>query len=65
MTPTEKAIILAYARNDMNVLKTSRDMTYHRGTVEYHLERIKEKYGLNPKKFYDLVKLTKMAKGGE
>lgn len=63
MTSKERYIIFAYARNDMNALKTAKNISCHRNAVEYHLVKIEEKYGLNPKKFYDLVKLVEMAKG--
>lgn len=64
MTDVEKNIVLSYAENDMNETKTARAIHYHRNTIEYHFKKITEKYGLNPHKFYDLIKLIKMAKGG-
>ena len=53
----EWEILQAYANNDMNELKTARNAYMARGTVGYHLNRIKERTGYNPRKFYDLVKL--------
>ena len=61
MTDAEKEIILAYAENNMNALATSKDTFRHYQTVRLHIERIEDKYGLNPYNFYDLVELVKMA----
>ena len=64
MNELEKNIVLSYAENNMDVSKTARATHYHRNTMEYHLKRIAEKYGLNPRKFYDLIDLVDVAKGG-
>ena len=57
MNTTDKEILIAFAECNMNVSETARVMTYHRNNVDYHLQKIEEKTGLNPKCFYDLVKL--------
>lgn len=62
LTDREKEIILALAESDMSVSQVSRVVYYHRNTLEYHFVKIKRKTGLNPKRFYDLVKLVDMAK---
>ena len=63
MTEYEKEIILAYAKNNMDVCKTARFMYKHSNTVRYHLDKMHNKYGLNPYIFFDLVELVKIAKG--
>lgn len=57
LTNTEKEFILAYAKCDMNGKRTGRQLNYHYTNVYYHLDRIQEKTGLDPRKFYDLIKL--------
>ena len=63
MTEYEKEIILAYAKNDMDVCKTARFMFKHSNTIRYQLDKMRDKYGLNPYVFFDLVELVKMAGG--
>lgn len=60
-----KTVILAMADYDMNEAQVGRVMHYRRNTVTYHCEQIFAKTGLNPKKFYDLVKLVELVKDGE
>lgn len=62
MTKHEKRIIITYAQQNMSIRQTARVMNYGATTINYHLERIWEKYGLNPKCFFDLVQLVEMAK---
>ena len=60
MTDVDWAVVTAYADNDMSMCKAADSMFYHRNSVDYHLTNIKEKVGLNPKCFYDLVKLLEL-----
>lgn len=55
-------IIISLADNNMNINKTARLLYMHRNTVEYHINRIKEITGKNPRNFYDLHRLVLMAK---
>ena len=50
---------------DMNVSAVAEVVYLHRNTVIYHLRKIAEKTGLNPMRFYDLVKLKKMVDSGK
>ena len=50
--------VLDFAKYDMCVSMTSRETFFHRQTIEYRLKRVKEKTGLDPHKFYDLMKLV-------
>lgn len=58
----KKAFILAMAECDLNEAKVARVMNYHRNTVIYHCEQIHKQTGLDPNRFYDLVKLLEMVK---
>ena len=64
MTDTERDVILAFAENNMHSRATADMLHYHRNTIEYHLSKIKRVYNLDPKNFYDLVELVRLAKGG-
>lgn len=64
LTEKEKEIILAFADSGMKCLEASRRIYVSRDTVSYHLKKAKEKTGLNPFNFYDLVGLIgKIRKG--
>ena len=45
----------------MNVTDVARAIFTHRNTVLYHLNKVKQQTGLDPRRFYDLVELVKMA----
>jgi len=62
MNDTEKKIIRSLCNNNLSVCATARELYYHRSTIERHIKRIKGKTGLNPQKYYDLVKLEEMIK---
>lgn len=62
LTDIEKEIILAYAECDMNTVRTGRKIYLHWNSIEWRLKRIHQKTGLDPKRFYDLVKLVEIAK---
>lgn len=57
LTRTDLDVLLAFAKYDMRVNRTSEKAFFHRNTIDSHLSKIRYKTGLNPKKFYDLVKL--------
>lgn len=57
LTETDKRIVAAYAKNDMNCNRTGDALHYNHTSVHYHLNRIREITGLDPRKFYDLIKL--------
>lgn len=58
-------ILLSFAEHNMNVTETSRVLFFHRNTVAYHLEKVKNKTGLNPYNFYDLMKLVLCLREGD
>ena len=57
LSKVEKLCIRAYADNCMRRGAAAKSIHYHRSSVGYHLDRIREKTGLDPRNFYDLVKL--------
>lgn len=63
MNDLQKSVIIAFAENGMNVEKTARVMHYHRSNIIYHLENVEKKTGLNPRNFFDLIKLYELATG--
>lgn len=65
MEEKHRKLILAFAENNMNIKATARQLYRGHTTVSYHLAKIQQQYGLDPKRFWDLVMLTEMAKGGD
>lgn len=61
MKSIEIDVIKKMCECNMRISKVAVNMYMHRNTVVYRLERIKEKYGLDPTNFYDLVKLNQLA----
>jgi sugar diacid utilization regulator len=62
LTERHRGLILAFAEHDMNVRETAMASYMSWTNVNFHLNRIYKLTGLNPKNFYDLVELVKMAK---
>lgn len=60
-----REIVLALAEHDLNALAVARAMYFSHNAVRYHCEQIHKKTGLNPRRFYDLVKLVEMVKDGD
>ena len=63
MTDIQKRIVLEFAEHDMKAQRVAKELDYHINTVDYHLRRIHQKTGLNPKCFYDLVELLMIVNG--
>ena len=61
MTKEQAKIILAYAENDMKIKPTSEKIYMCEANVHYHLKKIREQMGWNPRKFYDLCYLVGVA----
>ena len=62
MTITQAEIILAMARNNLNVAATAREMFMHYNNIHYHVRMIHRNTGLNPKNFDDMNELIRKAK---
>lgn len=65
MTELQIRIIKCYARNDMKLEPTARELHYHRNSLIYQMNKIKNETGLDPHKFYDLWKLLFSLMGGD
>lgn len=65
MSELQKRVVIAFAENDMRIDRTAAAMMYSRGTIQYYLDKIRRDTGLNPRCFFDLIKLYKIAKGEE
>ena len=61
MNKKDAHIVMAMANHNMNVTDVARAIFVHRSTVLYHLDKVKQQTGLDPRRFYDLVELVKMA----
>lgn len=61
MNKEDAHIVVAMANHNMNVTDVAHAIFAHRNTVLYHLDKVKRQTGLNPRRFYDLVELVKMA----
>lgn len=53
----EIKLLGTYYNNDMSLKQTSEELYIHKNTLQYRLERIQQKCGLNPRKFNDSVRL--------
>lgn len=56
----QKTVIQELANNDMNILRAATAMNFHRNSICYHIDCIRRKTGLDPRKFFDLLKLLQM-----
>lgn len=61
MNKEDAHIVVAMANHNMNVTNVARAIFMHRNTATYHLDKVKRQTGLDPRRFYDLVELVKMA----
>ena len=55
-------VILMFAENNMRMIETSYCLDVHRNTIEYRICKIKRLTGLDPRNFYDLIKLVEIAR---
>lgn len=61
MNKEDAHIVIAMANHNMIVTDVARAIFTHRNTVLYHLNKVKQQTGLDPRRFYDLVELVRMA----
>ena len=62
LSDLEKEIIVAFAEYDMKPFRVAENIYVCRATVIYHIKKIKEKTGLDMRKFYDLCELLEIVK---
>lgn len=60
LSDRHRKLIATFAECDMRVSNTARVMHVSSNTVDYQLNKITQETKLNPKCFYDLVKLVDM-----
>lgn len=60
MRKQEIEIIKSMCECDMNISEVARKSHYHRNNIVYWIEQIEKKYKLDPRCFYDLVKLQEI-----
>lgn len=58
--PRDRYLLINYAKNDMSPSKTATDSYMCTSSVHYRLNRVYRMTGLNPSKFFDLVKLLEV-----
>ena len=58
--PLEKSIIESMAEFNLSIKDVANHLMYHRNSIRYHANKIKEHSGLDPRKFYDLIKLLEL-----
>lgn len=61
MNKEDAHIVIVMANHNMNATDVARAIFAHRNTVLYHLNKVKQQTGLDPRRFYDLVELVRMA----
>lgn len=61
----QKEIIVAMARCDLTVSRAAKELYRHRKNVDYHVCEIVRKTGLDPRKFYDMIRLLDMVEKSE
>ena len=64
LTDTQKVVIEALAKGRLRVARAA-DIAYmSQSGILYHVEKIKRDFGLDPRDFYDCIKLLAMAEDG-
>ena len=57
MTEFELKVVKMIADCDMSLQKAANKLYVHRNTLTYHIKKIKQRTGLDARRFYDLLKL--------
>ena len=57
LTEYERRLLRAVADNDMNVTRAAKSVYVHRNSAVYHMDKIMDRTGLDPRRFRDLVRL--------
>ena len=59
LTDMDWRVVKAYADCNMNKCAAGRAVFVRENAIHYHLDKVKRLTGLDPKNFYDLIKLLK------
>ena len=62
LTRQQASVVLAYAHNGMRVEAAARAIWLHRNSIEYNLDKAREKTGKDPRNFFELYELTEIAR---
>lgn len=62
LTETQARIILALAQNGLKILPTAQALHYSRSNVDYQVARITETTGKDPRDFFDMRELLRVAR---
>lgn len=57
LTDAERAFVMSLLENGMNMSKVARAHHFHRNAVVYHLEKVKERTGKDPRNVKDALAL--------
>lgn len=57
----EAEVVISLAANGLVMSRASRELFYHRNTLDYHVQQIRRKTGKNPLDFYDMCMLLPAA----
>ena len=60
LTDKEKAVVWAICRHDLSPSAAAGELFYCRNSIDYQARRIRQKTGLDPKNFYDAIRLLEM-----
>lgn len=64
ISKVDQEIIMALAKNGLNISKTAKELFMHNNTVRYHIDKVKKNTTLDATDFYDMCKLLRLIEGG-
>lgn len=62
LTRRQASVVLAFAHNGMRYTPTCEALYLHENTVRYNLDKAHEKTGKDPRDFFELYELVKIAR---
>lgn len=65
LSDRQKQIILAMADCSLHASDVAKKLYMDRSSVTYHISQIEQKTQLDPRNFWDMVKLVEMVKGAD
>lgn len=60
LTDLDWEVVMVYAENDMNAWQTARQLCLSSGGVAYHLDKVRDATGYDPRVFFDLADLMRI-----